>query len=125
MVTDPVASFEIKIFNALKGKNTLQLEWLEIERRVILVFTSQVERLLPLISMEHKTLCIQINLFYDEFNEKLAAFHYAASRHGNFIFEVNVHSFQTVDQEAAMHEMVLHELIHSLDIQVVLENRVQ
>ncbi|MEN9400795.1 MAG: hypothetical protein RL632_1898 [Bacteroidota bacterium] len=125
MASDLTQRLEIKVSNPFKGNGALDLEWHEVERQIFSVFTVQFERLFPLITAVHSKICIHVNLFFDAVNEKIAAFNFGASEHGNFIFDFNVILFQSIDFEKILHETVLHEMIHALDIQVALENRAQ
>lgn len=125
MASNLTPKLEIKISNPFLGNGALDLEWPEVDRQIISVFTAQFERLFPLISADCTKIRVHVNLFYDDVNEKIAAFNFAASEHGNFTFDFNALLFQTIDCEQILHETVLHEMIHALDIQVALENRAQ
>ncbi len=125
MASHHLEKIEIKVYTPVDVNPDNDLDWCELEHRVVSMFNMQFEKLMPLVPAALDKIYIHVNLFYNALNEKIAAFNFAESHEGNFIFELNAFSFHSVHREDLLHETVLHEIIHSLDIQVILENRTQ
>ncbi len=125
MTVDLSKKLVVKVLDPLNCCSDLALEWADLQQQITSIFFAQFERLMPLMDEEQDVAHVFIHLFFDDVNEKIASFNAADSSKGNFVFEWNGYYAQAIQEEAIMQETVLHEIIHALDIQVILENRAQ
>lgn len=114
---------QFAITHHLETDVNLHVNCNQLASKILFSFELEINRLLPLFAHKQELLEIELKFFHSPIEEYVACLNVQESAENKFVFDFNLRFIEDFSDDHFLREIIVHELIHAFDIEVILENK--